>query len=104
MDERAFNYHPLSKMTVKEKLLFKLSISQSLWVLGGVFIAVKMADIVPPLPFSFPYAQIHYMIPLGICCVFAFVNHKSGLSLIQYGWSYILYKLRKGVKINRYFK
>ena len=102
--DNAFNYHPLSKITVREKLLFGLSVSQSLWLLAGIFIAGKMADLVPPLPFKIPYGYLHYLIPVGICAFFAFVTHKSGLTFIQYWLSYLSYRLRKNVKVNRSLK
>lgn len=95
---RAFEYHPLSKITVKEKLLGNLSYGESMWVVLGLYLSSKMAEIVPKLPFSsdwFLFQYIHYAIPLVICLVLGFVEHKSGLSLLKYFASYVGYKRRK---------
>lgn len=97
---KAFQYHPLSKITVKEKLLFSMSIEQTAWILGGLFLSMKMADYIPKLPFSLFFAYVHYLIPLFICAFFGFVEHKSGLSFLEYFLSYRKYKKRKKTWVN----
>ena len=97
---RAFQYHPLSKETVKEKLLFRMSIEQTAWVLAGLFLSMKMTEIVPKLPFSLIFAYIHYLIPLLVCAFFGFIEHKSGLSFLAYFLSYRRYKKRKKTWVN----
>lgn len=97
---RAFQYHPLSKTTVKEKLLFKMSIEQTAWILSGIFLSMKMTDYVPKLPFSLLFGYIHYLIPLLICAFFGFIEHRSGLSFLAYFISLRKYIKRKKTWIN----
>ncbi|KXG73721.1 hypothetical protein AN619_29390 [Thermotalea metallivorans] len=97
---RAFSYHPLSKITVKEKFIFNLTYPQTGWMLFGLFLSMKMSEFVPKLPFSMLFAYVHYLIPLLICSFFAFVEHKTGLSYAGYILSFRRYKKRKKIKID----
>lgn len=97
---RAFDYHPLSKVTVQEKLLFGLTYAQSGWIGLGLYLSSELAGIIPPIPFIKEYAilcRLHYLTPLGVCCVFGFVKHSSGMSFPQYFISYIKYKKRRKI-------
>lgn len=92
---RAFQYHPLSKITVKEKLLLRMSFSESAWMILGMFLAMQMADFVPRLPFPLLMGYIHYGIPIFICAVFAFIKHNTGMSFMQYFMKRRKYKKNK---------
>ena len=95
---RAYEYHPLSKITVKEKFLGNWSFVESIWVVSGLYLSSKMAELVPKLPISsdlFVLQYIHYALPLGICFILGFVEHRSGLGLLSYLASYMSYKRRK---------
>lgn len=91
----AFNYHPLTKITVKERLLFGLSFSQTGWVGLGIWLSFKMAEFVPKLPFSLIMGYVHYLVPFIICLFFGFITHKTGQTFIQYFISLVAYKRRK---------
>ncbi len=99
---RAFEYHPLSKITVKEKFMGNWSLTESFWIVLGLYLSSKLAGLVPKLPLPSAIANeyfilqyLHYGIPFLICIVFGFVEHKSGLKLLPYFVSYRSYKRRK---------
>lgn len=97
---KAFDYHPLSKVTVQEKLLGGLTYAQTGWIGLGLYFSSKLAEIIPPISFIKEYAllcRLHYLIPLGICCIFGFVKHSSGMTFPQYFISFINYKRRKKI-------
>lgn len=99
----AFYYHPLTKITVREKLILGLTFSQAAWIGLGIWLGVKMAGFIPRLPFALVLGYIHYIIPLLVCLFLGFVTHKSGQTFLQYFAGYIRFKGRRKLAVNRYF-
>lgn len=106
---RAFEYHPLTKVTVKETLILNLSFSQVGWIALGVFLSVQAYKIVPAIPLEKMGIKLflglekvlgglYNLIPLGICIAFAYITHSSGMSFSQFLGSYIEYRIRKRTK------
>lgn len=61
----------------EERLLGPLSVTETLWIVGGCLASYNMAKVVPPLPLPNLFSFIHYLIPLGIAAAFAFIRYKD---------------------------
>ncbi|NSW82756.1 MAG: PrgI family protein [Syntrophothermus sp.] len=98
-------YHPLPYgEEVGEQILGGLTFSQAGWLLAGLVASHKMAMYVPrlPLPNSlFLFSMIHWLIPLVISAVFAFVKMPQGVSIGAYLVSWYRFKKRRRVLVNR---
>jgi|LSQX01.1.fsa_nt_gb hypothetical protein len=107
-----FEYHPLSKITVKETLILNLTFEQVGWLGLGLFLTTKMYQLIPPIPLDKMGLSLvlglekiiggfYNLTPLVICIAFAYVKHSSGMSLSQFLMSYISFRRRKkNIKTN----
>ena len=106
---RAFEYHPLTKVTVKETLILNLSFSQVGWIGLGVFLTAQCYKIIPSLPLDKMGLKLvlglekiigglYNLIPLGLCIAFAYLSHASGMTFSQFLCSYLSFTIRKKTK------
>lgn len=80
--------HPLPiKSKIKERLIGRFSLGQSVWIGTGLYLSSKMSNFIGPLTIfhNFIFQRIHYGIPLLICAFFGFARHnKTGLMYGKY--------------------
>lgn len=77
----------------EERLLGPLSMSATLWLGLGLFVAFRIAKAIPALPLPHLFAYIHYSIPVLISAAMAFVKYRD-MTLLQYTQMWIRYKRR----------
>ena len=103
---RAYEYHPLTKVTVKETMMFNLSFSQVGWIGLGFFLTTQCFKIIPSIPLDKMGLKLflglekiigglYNLIPLGICIAFAYITQSSGMTFSQFMGSYISFLIRK---------
>lgn len=78
----------------EERLIGPLSTSETLWLAGGIFVSYQLIKIFPPLPLPNVLAYLHYLIPLGISVLMAFVKYKD-MTFMQLFQTWIRFKRRK---------
>jgi len=103
---KAFEYHPLTKITVKETLILNLTFAQVGWLGFGLFLTSKCYEIIPPIPLDKMGLSLfmglekiiggfYNLIPLGLCAAMAYLKHSSGMAFSQFLLSFIKFKIRK---------
>lgn len=106
---RAFEYHPLTKVTVKETLILNLTFSQVGWIGLGFFLTVQCFKIIPSIPLDKMGLKLflglekiigglYNLIPLVMCIAFAYITHSSGMTFSQFLMSYLGFQKRKKTK------
>jgi len=78
----------------EERLLGPLSISATLWLAGGVYLSYQFAKVLPPLPLPNLFAYIHYIFPLFVAVVMAFIKYKD-MTILQFILLWIRFRRRK---------
>ncbi len=78
----------------EEKLLGPLSMSATLWIGLGFFMAFRLAKAIPALPLPHLFAYFHYAVPVLMGAAMAFVKYKD-MTLMQYVQMWVRYRLRK---------
>lgn len=95
-------FHPLTYKGKGEKLLFGLTLSESIWIGSGLYASAKLVEWFPPIPFlPLGLNYIHCVIPILFCVFMAFAKHPNGLSITQYIISRIQFELRPRVLVYR---
>ena len=62
-----------------------LSLAETGWVALGLIAAFQLKNLIPILPFSFPFSHIHYALPVVVTYIIAKAKHpRTGLSLAAY--------------------
>lgn len=87
--------HPIPFETGdEEKLLWRFSMSQSIWIVVGVALSYQMTGLVPPLPLPNIFGYLHYLLPLLVCATFAFVKVRD-MTLFQFARVWIRFRRNK---------
>lgn len=89
--------HPLPYKTgEREKYILGLDLIQIGWLSFGIFLAVQMAKIVPPLPGPWiVFRYIHYGIPVILSIVVSFFEEPTTkLPLYLYFFHWAIQRLR----------
>ncbi len=77
----------------EERLLGPLSISATVWLGLGLFVAIRLAKAIPALPLPHLFAYLHYSIPIIISAAMAFIKYRD-MTLLQYTQTWFRYKRR----------
>lgn len=91
-------HHPLPYQTkMRERFLGPFSISEALWMFGGVMLSIHMTKVVPPLPLNTVVIKyFHYLIPVGVAAFMAYATHpRTGFSISKYLLLIFLMRFRR---------
>lgn len=80
----------------EERLLGPLSISATIWLGLGLFVAFRTARAIPALPLPHLFAYIHYSVPILVSAAMAFIKYRD-MSLLQYVQIWFKYKRRNKI-------
>ena len=92
--------HPLAyQATQGEKIVWHFTLKQLCWLSVGVFLSIKLSQLIPPLPMdSYVFRHLHHALPLAMCALFGYAKEgKTGLSLFTYLMYWLAFNRRQRI-------
>lgn len=85
-------YHTIPyQSNIKEKFLWKFSLSETLWIAAGLWSSYQMFQYIPSLGSYFPLSYLHFLTPLLLCLFMCYAKEKS--TKIPY-WKYLYWIIK----------
>ena len=85
----------------ENEMVWRLSVRQLAWLIGGGTISVKLATSFPPIPGLGIWGYFPYWLPLGVSALFAFVRHPgTGMTFGKFVWEWFSCLRRKRIYFN----